>query len=55
MEKVKSRSPGYNPQIPQMTQITNSSRGICGLRNLLILRITYYGTRRKVNSRASAS
>jgi hypothetical protein len=33
----------YNPQIPQMTQITISSRGLCGLRNLLILRITYCG------------
>jgi hypothetical protein len=31
----------YDPQIPQMAQITISSRGLGGLRDLLILRITY--------------
>jgi hypothetical protein len=45
----------YDPQIPQMAQITISSRGLCGLRDLLILRITHYGTPLKVNSRASVS
>jgi hypothetical protein len=31
----------YNPQIPQMTQITTGSPGLSGLRDLLILRTTY--------------
>jgi hypothetical protein len=38
---VKPVCSRYNPQIPQMTQISISSRALCGLRNLLILRITH--------------
>ena len=39
----KEVTAAYDPQISQMTQITIKSWGLCGLRNLLILRITYCG------------